>query len=265
MPTSPDAILDPRAGDSPIPRPFGLGSSIAIASAGFLGPVTAARRFRRMLLLAIAAIALLVALSFFDLLSAGELRSLRKLAIVPGIPVGAAILAEMALRDGITQRTLLYTLLGPVPRWLLAAIRTVLTAMLLALGITGILLVLYILLERWSSLPQDLLAVAAGSLAYVGLFGLIHLMTRRGTITSLALYAMFDHAIGMLPFSIRVISPSYHLRVLGEAQSAFPIPFLGEPAKSTPVIATLVLLAIAAVAIFLTARSFERKNLPELC
>jgi hypothetical protein len=242
-----------------------LGSSIAIASAGFLAPVTAARAFRRMLLAGIGFVALVVVLSALDFLSPGELRSLRKFAIVPGIPVGAAILAEMALRDAMTQRTLLYTLLGPVSRARLAATRTVWTAMLLALGIAALLVVLQMLLASMDGLIQRLLAAVFGSLAYVGIFGWIHLLTRRGTIASLALYATFDHAIGMLPFSIRMIAPSYHLRVLGEAQSAFPIPFLGEPAKSTPWLASLVLLAIAALATFLSARLFARKNLPELC
>src|SRR5690606_4970097 len=140
-----------------------------------------------------------------------------------------------------------------------------LTAMLLAVGIAFLELVLHLLLGRGDGLSQRLLASVVGSIAYVGIFGWIHLLTRRGAIASLALYATFDHAVGMLPFSIRMIAPSYHLRVLGDAQRAFPIPFLGEPAKSTPWLATLVLLAIGALAIFLTARLFARKNLPELC
>lgn len=265
MSTSPGTVSKSLAGVPRTAHGVNLGASIAIATAGFLGPVTAARALRRMLLIGTGFVVLLAALSYFDLLSAGELRSLRKLTIVPGIPVGAAILSEMALRDGITQRTLLYTLLGPVPRTHLATIRTVLTAVLLALGVTALLVVFHFFLDQWSSLPKGLLAAATGSLAYTGLFGLLHLMTRRGTIASLALYATFDHAIGMLPFSIRMISPSYHLRVIGEAQAAFPIPFLGEAARSTPFVASLLLLGIAALAIFLTARVFARKNLPELC
>ncbi|MCA9727584.1 MAG: hypothetical protein R3E12_00090 [Candidatus Eisenbacteria bacterium] len=240
--------------------------AIRIASAGFWGPVTAARALRRLLVLASGFLALIVVLSVLNILSRGELRDLRELTVVPGIPLAAALLSEMALRDGITQRTLLYALLGPAPRTVLAGTRTVLTAVLLAVGSATLLTVFHLLLRAsFASWAQDMLAAAVGSLAYVALFGVLHLLTKRGLIASLALFATFDWAIGMLPFSIRLLSPSYHLRVLGKAPHAFPIPVFTEAAKSNPFLATVVLVLVAAIAIYMTGRLFARKNLPELC
>ena len=232
----------------------------------FVGPLAASRALKIVVLSTIGALGIIFlgfGLGWIDKGAAGVLRGL---VIVPGIPVGAAILAEMSLRDGITQRTLLYPLLGPVPRPTLAAVRTLGTAAILAIFIGISVLLLHVLSgQGWSELPQEILGIGLGSAAYVSTFGIIHLVNRRGFIICLALYGLFDHSIGMLPFALRTIAPSHHLRVLGAAEETFAIPIvLDMPAGTIPGSA-LFLLVMTVAALLVTGFLFSRKPLPELC
>lgn len=186
--------------------------------------------------------------------------------ILPGLPVGAALLAEMALRDGITQKTLLYVLLGPVSRPWLAVVRTLTTGLVLAAAIASGLVVLHTLRGRsWEQLPLEMAATVLGALVYTSLFGVVHLVTRRGLVTCLALYGVFDQVIGRLPFSLRLIAPSYHLGVLTNVEDTFQIPVLVSAASSSEWSSALALLVITTVGLATSAFLFSRKPLGELC
>jgi hypothetical protein len=199
-------------------------------------------------------------------LSGSDLAQTRHFAVIPGIPVAAALMAEMALRDGITHRTLLYPLLGPVPRRVLAVVRTVLTGLVLGTCASVLVLVIHVLEKRaWGGLPEELLAIYLGALAYTALFGIVHLLTHRGLIASLAIYAIFDHPIGRLPFSLRNIAPSFHVRVLGDLESSFRIPVIMDLGKASNLESSLVLIVLTVIATGLVAFLFTRKNLGELC
>jgi hypothetical protein len=232
----------------------------------FVGPLAASRALKIVVLATVGALGIIFlgfGLGWIDQGAAGLLRGF---AVVPGIPVGAAILAEMSLRDGITQRTLLYPLLGPVPRPTLAVVRTLGTSVILATFVGISVILLHILSGRgWSDLPQELLGIALGSAAYVSLFGIIHLMNRRGFIICLAIYGLFDHAIGMLPFALRTIAPSHHLRVLGGAEETFAIPIVLDMPEGTVPGSALFLLVMVVASLAVTGFLFARKPLPELC
>jgi len=194
------------------------------------------------------------------------LNSMRHFLVMVGLPVGAVLLSEIPIRDGITHRTLLYPLLGPVPRTTIALVRLVVTAAVLAL-VTSVLLVLIraLLKDGFEFLPRELLAVTLGAFAYVALFGLIHLFNRRGLITGLAVLLIFDLPLGRLPFSLRNVSPSYHLGVIANQQETMHLPIsFGSPATSLPTsIGVLVVIAVVfgAAVVF----GFKRKNLGDLC
>jgi hypothetical protein len=191
---------------------------------------------------------------------------MRHFLITAGIPVGAVLLSEIPIRDGMTHRTLLYPLLGPVPRTTLAVVRIVTTGGVLFIG-SGFLLLLIRLMLRddLSFMGRELLAVFLGSFAYVALFGLVHLFNRRGLITSLVILFLFDIPLGKIPFSLRNISPSYHMGVLADQEETLRLPVaFGYPDVSL-VISSLVLLGIAVFFSAAVAYAFKRKNLGELC
>ena len=194
------------------------------------------------------------------------LTSMRHFLVMVGVPVGAVLLSEIPIRDGITHRTLLYPLLGPVPRVTIAVVRVVTTAAVLAL-VASVLLVLIraLLKDGFDFLPRELLAVALGAFAYVSLFGLIHLINRRGLITGLAILLIFDFPLGRVPFTLRNISPSYHVGVIGGQEETMQLPIsFGAPATSLPT-SIIVLLLMAVVFGTAIAVGFKRKRLGDLC
>lgn len=232
----------------------------------FVGPLAASRALKLVVLGTMGILGIVFVAYLLGWIDAHGAEELRALVIVPGIPIGAAILSEMALRDGITHRTLLYPLLGPAPRGSLAVIRTLGTAAVLAIFAALSVVLLHALPGRdWGKLPQELLGILLGSTAYVAAFGIIHLLSRRGFIICLTIYTLFDHAVGMLPFALRTIAPSHHLRVLGDAEETFSIPVVLDMPEGTLPGSTAFLLTLAVVALAVTALLFSRKPLAELC
>lgn len=240
--------------------------AVGIAFWSYLAPMASARALKVSIAVALLFLCIVLVGHGLGWISRESLAEVRAFAIIPGLPVAATLLSEMALRDGITHRTLLYPLLGPVSRTTLAVVRTAVTGLVLFTGTTLVVLLLRVL-ERasWGAFPRELLALLLASLAYTGLFGLVHLITRRGLIVSLILFGLFDNSIGRLPFSLRVIAPSYHLRYLAHLEKPLPIPIDLEPGGGSVLGSTIFLLALAAATTALSAWFFSRKNLGELC
>lgn len=243
---------------------------VRIAFQAYVVPAVASRALR-IVLLAIPAFFALVLLAFLDdqvfhWLDVDTLPRLRRFIIMPGVPIAAILLGEISLRDGITHRTLLYPLLGPVSRVTLAVVRTATTtAVVAALGLILVGVVGALARTEASTLGREALAIIFGSIAYTGLFGLVHLATRRGLIAGLVIFGVFDFAIGRIPFSLHNLVPSRHVRVISGHQDIYQLPIsFGRPAASETVSA-LVLLAVGIVTVAATAYLFRRKNLGELC
>lgn len=240
--------------------------TIGIALRSFVAPMASLRGFRAALVMAVLIFAVLALGRFSGIISPDLLASLRAFIIIPGIPLLAIPIAEMALRDGITHRTLLLPLMGPTPRPTLAVVRTLATGLILFAGV-ALLLVATRAMARagFAGAGRELWAALLASLAYVAIYGLLHLVTRRGLIAGLALLGTLDYPLGRMPFAIRSIAPSYHVRVLADQIDSFPLPiFIEMPAAST--FTSTITLAIWIVAVtFVTAVIFSRKNLPTLC
>jgi len=244
--------------------------TISIAFWTYVIPMTATRAMRVGLLL-FGLFLLCVVCLFFGGVFVSDivndaLLGMRHFLVMAGLPVGAVLLSEMPIRDGITHRTLLYPLLGPVPRTTLAAVRVLVTSATLAIGAgLALLLIRALLKEGLGFLPRELLAVSLGALAYVPLFGLVHLYNRRGLITNLSILFLFDIPLGRVPFSLRNISPSYHIGVIADQQDVLRLPVsLGLPPTSVTM-SVIVLLSIAVVFGTALVFGFKRKNLGELC
>ncbi len=191
---------------------------------------------------------------------------MRHFLIMVGVPVGAVLLSEMPIRDGITHRTLLYPLLGPVPRTTQAIVRVVVTSAILAIGTSLLLVLIRILLkDDFGFLPRELLAVFLGAFAYVALFGFVHLYNRRGLIAGLVILFIFDVPLGRLPFSLRNISPSYHMGIIANQEENMELPSIFGLPDSSVTVSALILLAITVVFSVIIAVGFKRKHLGELC
>ena len=195
----------------------------------------------------------------------GTAYSIRTTLLVPGLPVVAVAVAELPLRDGLTQRTLLYPLLGPVPRSLLCLVRSLVAALVLCLGMSALVL----LLRPFSSAPteglgRELGAIALGSASYVGLFGLLHLLSKHGLVAGLGL-ALGDYLLGKVPFSMRGFAPAAHLANLADISivDTHGLPLPVSPIELGTSIGVLCVVGLVGVA--LTAWRFTRMDLQELC
>lgn len=192
------------------------------------------------------------------------LLALRGFVVFPGVPIGAILLSEMPVRDGIRHRTLLYPLLGPVSRPTLAIVRTLTTGCVLALGSVLAYLLLYVFL-REGNVARDLLAVTVGSFVYVAVFGLVHLMSDRGLTGSLAVFVLLDWPIGLLPLGLRNLSPSYHFKVIADRDTIMQLPLsIGLPSQSLS-LSLLLILVLGALFLAASAYLFKRRSLGEIC
>jgi len=236
---------------------------VTIALTTYLGPMTSSRGWRWSLFFA-GGFLVFAGIALFG--PSGTVTGLQDGLFLPGLPFIAVILSEIPLRDGIRHRTLLYPLLGPVPRRTLALVRTAATALLLAAGAGALVFLLaFFPGARTDTVFRDLLAALLGAAAYIGLFGLAQIVWRRGGIVCLAFLILFDIPLGLVPLAIRNLSPSHHLQVVmgRDVWETLPIP-LSPPPSSVPV-SILILLGVAVVSSLLTAHVFTRRNLGEIC
>ena len=148
----------------------------------------------------------------------------------------------------------------------MAVVRTLVTAALLVVGLSLLLLVVFAFQRGEGGFPaRELMAVFFGSFAYMGLFGLVHLVSRRGLIAGLALYIIIDEPLSKLPFALRNLSPAYHVRVLADQHVEISLPVRVNTPDTSVTVSIILLLVLAAVFIGATAFLFRRRNLGELC
>jgi hypothetical protein len=239
------------------------------AAWAYLMPLTTSRAFRFGILGAL--LILLMAAGAFmtgfinDNISRTLLKALSRFVVLPGLPIAAVLLGEMPLRDGIRHRTLLYPLLGPVPRPYLAIVRTLLTATILFVAAAVVVTVLHFAGGNYTSLPRTLAGVFLASYMYVPLFGLGHLITNRGLVLGVLFFLLFDYPLGRVPFAIKQRAPSHHMRVVSEQFSDFDLVVQLGSTESSVAVSVAVLVVLAAVLTALVAFIFRSRNLGELC
>jgi hypothetical protein len=245
-------------------------SSVSTAFWTYVLPITTARAMRIGVVLVVLFILSAIGLFMSGLLSEEfrehSLTALRHFLVMVGVPVGAVLLSEIPIRDGITHRTLLYPLLGPVSRTTLALVRFAVTGLVLAAGASVLLVLIRLLLgEGLGFLPRELLSVSLGSFAYVALFGLMHLYNRRGLIVGLVVFLLFDLPLGRVPFSLRNLSPSYHVGVVANQQESMQLPISFGMPETSVTISALILLSMAVILTAAIAVGFKRKDLGDIC
>jgi hypothetical protein len=198
--------------------------------------------------------------------SPGELSGeLGAALLMPGVPIFALLVSELPIREGIRHRTLLYPLLGPVPRGTLAGVRTGATALVFSVAIAIVVVVVeWLGGQSPGSLGGELAAAALGGLAFTSVFGLIQALLSRGLAAGLLWYILIDESIAKIPFELCRLSVSYHVRVLGGVHEFFGLPVADLPAEQ-PLASALLLVVIAVLAVTATVAVFRRRDLGELC
>jgi len=194
------------------------------------------------------------------------IRSQRLFILAPGIAIGAILLGELPLREGIRHRTLLYPLLGPVPRMTLAAVRILATGALLALGASAVTTILFLVGGGGGdSLVRQILAVTLGSFAFMAIFSFIHTLVKRGLMGGLMFLFLLDVPLAMLPFGLRKLSVTFQLRAIAGKQVDMELPVQIAAPEGSLWMGVLVLSVITVVFTYLAARIFKSQRLGELC
>ena len=194
------------------------------------------------------------------------LDEIRYRLLMPGVPLASLVVSELALRDGISQRTLLYAHLGPVSRQTQALVRTGITAGLLAIHMVVLVGVLSLVSGASVTVAgRHILAVRVGVMAYVTLGGLVYLYVRRGLVAGLLLYVLVDLPLGSLPFSMRNLVPSAHVLIVAGHAPALNVHGVIQTPDASWILSLGILGLFAAGAMVLTAYRFGRLDLSELC
>ena len=222
----------------------------------------ASSKTRRGLILYALALALGLVLTLFVGNADGE--SVQRMILTYLLPLLSLLMAESITREGMTQRTLLYPLLGPVPRGVLAGAR-----LLVMVALTFMLLALPMLLLGWEGLRAALwalLALGLGAYFYIGLAALVHGFTRRGLIAGLAFFWIFDLQLARIPLGLRQLAPLSHVWTvagLDKLPNPFGLP-LAAP-ESSLAFSMLYLFGLGSVFTLLSVAHFSRLELGELC
>ena len=71
--------------------------------------------------------------------------------------------------------------------------------------------------------------------------------------------------LGRLPFTLRNISPSYHVGVIAGQEESMQLPVSFDMPDTSVLMSSIILLVIAAILGTVVAAGFKRKNLGSLC
>lgn len=140
------------------------------------------------------------------------------------LALAAAIFATAVVSAEVEQKTIVYLLTRPIPRWKLIVFRSLAAAVVVFLvGVASGLAVSFAAHGAGGLnneyLTRDLVGFAVGALAYVGFFTLLSLIINRSMIVSL-LYAFgWETIVPNMPGDVRVLSISNYLQVIAERPS----------------------------------------------
>lgn len=240
--------------------------AVAVALRGQWLGLRSLRSTRVVLLLSLLFLLLALLSRAIGWLDADTFSTLRLSLIGVGVPIAAIVMAEIPLRDGMTHRTLLLSMLSPVSRGQLFVARHALVLMVLFALFAGLGTVLQLLGGfEGSAWGMDLVAIACGLWCYLGIWGLISLLTKHALALGLAVFLLADYQLARFPLGLRNAAPVAHVQnLLGVVE----VETLGLPVKvQAPEawVSALVLLLLGALCFAVAALAFRRRSLAELC
>lgn len=177
------------------------------------------------------------------------------------VALAAAVFSTAVLSAEVEQKTIVYLLTRPVPRWKLILLRTL--AAITAVAVVGVVAVAMVSFATYGPqalradyVRRDLIGVFVGAMAYTSMFVLISLWVNRSMILNL-LYAFgWETIVPNIPGDMRYLSIAAHLETLSQrpaTQTATPINQLAVSTLTPNIswsivtIGSVVSLAIAAL------------------
>jgi len=134
------------------------------------------------------------------------------------LPLAAAILSTAVISQEVEQKTIVYLLTRPIPRWKLILLRTV-AAMTVTFGITA--LTLLVLAQSTvgitnAMLMRDLVAAAVGSAAYVSLFVFTSLIINKSMIVCILFAFVWESSAQVIPGDLYRLTVGGYLRGISQ-------------------------------------------------
>lgn len=177
------------------------------------------------------------------------------------VPLAALLFASSLVQDDVEEQTLTYFLIRPIPRWAIYLVKvlgaTLVTSVLAAIFTTAVTAAVRgglpesdpSALFRQAGVLAGLSALSL--LAYIAIFGLLGLFTRRVLVIGVGYILVFEGVVSNIPFLVRYGTILFHVRVLavrllGLDGGAWSI----DPAEA-PAVATSLAVLTGAAAIFM--------------
>jgi ABC-2 type transport system permease protein len=188
------------------------------------------------------------------------------------IPVFAICHGASAVGGEREDRTLIYLLIVPLPRWLTYAVKWLAAALVAAAWTAGGLWLFCTLAGRHGEGLIEVFGLAAvlGVIAYTSLFLGVGALFRHGTIISLAYWFFLEVLFGNVPGIMKRVSVAFYTRCLiYDRGSELQLGPLSRVARETflPVeggTALIALCVISAALLVVGAAIFQKREYPEL-
>ena len=135
--------------------------------------------------------------------------------------LSAAIVTSTIVSAEVEQKTIVYLLTRPIPRWVLylgryLACSSVVAAVSCCCAVATSLAIFGPNLQANSLLGRDCIALIVGAFAYCGLFGLITLMFNRAMIVCLLFGFGWEASVPNMPGSVYYLSIYSHLQTIAQ-------------------------------------------------
>lgn len=149
------------------------------------------------------------------------------------LPIAALLYASGIIQDEQEEQTITYLLMRPIPKWAIYTLKLLATMTTTAVLVVVFLALTYFTIYVGTDVPAGetavrwLQAAAIEVLAvvtYCSIFGLLSLVTKRVLIAGILYTAVVEGLLANLPFSIRLVTVIYYIRLIAYRTMSFEIP-----------------------------------------
>jgi ABC-2 type transport system permease protein len=132
-------------------------------------------------------------------------------------PIGCLVVGDAMLGAEVRSGTLGFTWLSPVPLWMIVVGRWLVGTLIAAVALGGASALAALIAGVPDAVGPMVLAMTAGSAAYIAVFVLIGCTTRRAAVWSLAFVFLFERLLGSVLAGIAQLSPTWEARAVFSA------------------------------------------------
>jgi ABC-2 type transport system permease protein len=152
------------------------------------------------------------------------------------LPLCAAIFSTAVINQEVTQRTIVYLLTRPIPRWKLLVYRALAASVVVAFVsiVTDLSVCLAVGTSQASLMAHDIQAIAVGSLAYTTLFTLVSLFVNKPMVVCLLFSFVWETAVPEIPGDL------YRVTISGYLTSIAHRPVMDSPGGALDALAGLL-------------------------